>query len=287
MLNGRIRTAFFAVLLTFGISSVGLSIANKVNFDSEYYSHIPALYLTFCAILVYERSKIFPESRFSPYPGALIIGSSAVIFAFIKSGIIALSPNDLCSALAFSLLIYTAGAFLFCFGPAAFRKAAFPLSLLILSIPIPDFLLAPISVVMRAESAAAASIILGFFNIFPVRDGFFLRLPEITVEVAEQCSGMRSSIAILIISVLYGRYCLKTYIARAALIALAVPALPVKNGVRIAALMALSAYWKKEVLSGPLHTSGGLVFFGIALLWLIVVLYALIKIEKAALGRTH
>ena len=123
------------------------------------------------------------------------------------------------------------------------------------------------------------------FGIYPIRDGFFLTLPEVTLEVAEQCSGIRSSIALLIISVLYGRYYLKTFTGRVLLVCMALVALPLKNGLRISALTILSIHWDKKVLSGPMHTSGGMIFFAVALVWVMAVLFFLARMERIALKR--
>lgn len=281
----KARTALFILLLTSGLGLYWLSVNDIFSSHTDYYSHVPVLYLVFCVILFRERKRIFASSGYSLLFGSPAVLLSAAAFAYTTINKAGFSPNDYCSVLSCAMMLFTAGIFLLCFGPAAFKKAAFPLFLLILAIPLPDFLLSRLTVLLRHYSTSATCWILGFFHIFPIREGFILTLPEITLEVAEQCSGIRSSIALLIISVLYGRYYLKTMVGRVLLVGVALVALPIKNGLRISSLTILSIYWDRSVLSGSLHTSGGMLFFGVSLVWVMLMLFLLAKLERIAQKR--
>jgi len=285
MRNYAARTTLFLALLTLGLALFGISVIDLVKHDTDYYSHIPVLYLVFGVILFWERKKIFINTCYSPVFGSLAVIAGIAVFVFSRMNQAAFSPNNYFSALSLSMLIFTAGIFFLCFGPAAFKKAAFPIFLLVLAIPLPDFMLTRFTYILRIYSTSSTVWILEMFGIYPIRDGFFLTLPEVTLEVAEQCSGIRSSIALLIISVLYGRYYLKTLTGRVLLVGMALVALPLKNGLRISALTILSIHWDKKVLSGPMHTSGGMLFFGVALVWVMAVLFFLAGMERIALKK--
>ncbi|MEN6439688.1 MAG: archaeosortase/exosortase family protein, partial [Syntrophobacter sp.] len=131
----------------------------------------------------------------------------------------------------------------------------------------------------------AACWVLDVLRLYPIKEGFSIILPDVSVEVARQCSGIRSSIALLIISVLYGRYFLRTNPGRVLLVVLTLFVAPYKNGLRIATLVLLSIYWDKMVLAGPLHSAGGIPFFVIGLVWLSLILFVLARVEKWVLGR--
>jgi exosortase len=100
---------------------------------------------------------------------------------------------------------WSGGSFLSSFGSVGVRKATFPLLFLAFIVPLPTFLLDPFVRLLQVGSAELAH---GIFNLTGVsfhRDGMFFSLPGLTVEVAEQCSGIRSSLALFITSVVAGK----------------------------------------------------------------------------------
>jgi exosortase len=112
------------------------------------------------------------------------------------------------------------------------------------------------------------------------RDGFLFTLPGLTIEVAEQCSGIHSGISLFLVAILAEHIFLKSGWRKLALVAAAVPITIAKNGLRIVTLGLLGAYVDRQVLSGPLHKAGGIPFFGVALVMLAVALWALRRGES-------
>src|SRR5262249_6450316 len=104
------------------------------------------------------------------------------------------------------------------------------------------------------------------FNLLGVpvyREGFFFALPGLAIEVAEECSGIRSSLALLITGCLAANMLLRTPWTRTALLAAIVPIAIVKNAVRIVVLSLLSIYVDMGFITGKLHQVGGIpLFFG-------------------------
>jgi exosortase len=111
-----------------------------------------------------------------------------------------------------------------------------------------------------------------------LRDGFYLTVPGITIEVAPECSGIRSSVAMLITCLLAAHFYLRTRWGMLLFILLVIPVAMIKNGIRIATLTLLSLYVDPSFLKGSLHRDGGFVFFFLGLAILAV---ALIWIRKA------
>ena len=70
----------------------------------------------------------------------------------------------------------------------------------------------------------------------------FFALPALAIEVAEECSGIRSSLALLITGLLAGHMLLRTPWTRTALMAAIVPIAIMKNAVRIVVLTLRSTY---------------------------------------------
>ncbi len=122
-------------------------------------------------------------------------------------------------------------------------------------------------------SKEAATLRLCFMRAFGVpffRDGLVFQLPGFTIEVAPECSGIRSSIGLLISTVLLSQFLLRSNWRKLALCMLVLPLAMFKNGLRIATLSILSVYVSRDFLYGWLHHSGGVVFFliGIAFIYL-------------------
>jgi exosortase/archaeosortase family protein len=93
-----------------------------------------------------------------------------------------------------------------------------------------------------------------------LKQGFILRLPTLDIEVAKQCSGIRSSLALLITVLIVGNFVLRSAWRKALLVLSILPILIFKNGVRIVAVSLLSIYVNRRFLHEWLHTSGGIVF---------------------------
>jgi len=267
-------------ILLFGWTAIGIFQAN-----TDLYSHIPAIYLIIGYVLFTERKRIFNELAYSPSCGLCLVFLSAMVYVYGLTHQASFSTNDYGSIISLSSAIYLAGIFLLCFGTKALQQAQFAVFLLVFTIPIPDYLLEHVIVFLQTQSYNAACWVLDTLRMYPIKEGFSIILPDVSVEVAKQCSGIRSSIALLIISVLYGRYFLKTIPSRVLLVILTLFIAPYKNGMRIATLVLLSIYWDKKVLAGALHSAGGIPFFVVGLVWLSLVLFVLARAEKWVLGR--
>src|SRR5208337_1134384 len=102
-----------------------------------------------------------------------------------------------------------------------------------------------------------------------LREGNIIRLPTITLEVAEACSGMRSLMALITISLVYAYLFEKRTWRRVALVLSAIPIAVVTNGFRIMGSGLLGQYWSPEKAEGFFHEFSGLLIFCMSciLLW--------------------
>ena len=106
------------------------------------------------------------------------------------------------------------------------------------------------------------------------------RLAGFNIEVAKECSGIRSSVALLIIALVVGHLLLRTFWRQVVLVMVGLLIMVVKNGVRIATLTILGQYVDPGFLYGRLHHDGGMVFFFLGLILLLPVLWFLKRGEK-------
>jgi exosortase len=117
------------------------------------------------------------------------------------------------------------------------------------------------------------------------KQGFILRLPNLDIEVAKQCSGIRSSLALLITVLIVGNFVLRSAWRKTLLVLSILPILVFKNGVRIVAVSLLSIYVNRRFLHGWLHTSGGILFYLLGLAILIPIVNALRRSESTAMTK--
>lgn len=112
------------------------------------------------------------------------------------------------------------------------------------------------------------------------REGSTFHLTKFSVEVAEECSGIRSSIALFITSILAGQLFLNSTSRKIILILSVFPITIVKNGLRIVTLSLLGNYVDIRILSSALHKQGGIPFFILALAFSGTIFWFLRKSEK-------
>jgi exosortase len=95
--------------------------------------------------------------------------------------------------------------------------------------------------------------------------GLLVHIPGLTVEVARECSSIRSSSMLLVTTLVLVQLLLRSPWRKALVIAVAIPLSVVKNGLRIFVIAMLSTRVDPSFLTGRLHREGGVIFFLIAL----------------------
>lgn len=277
------RNLYFlgSLILVFAVFYGPLAQLASLSFDSELYSHfllIPVVSLFFLWI---NRKTVFEEVSYGFKAGVPIVLAGILIFGIGKSNYFTLNQNDYLSLMMFALLACVIGAFLLFFGRRAFREALFPLLFLIFIIPIPSVILDPLIRILQVGSAHFTYLIFKIIGIPVFRDGLIFELPGIAIEVAKECSGIRSSLALIITGVIAGYLFLQTGWKRIVLVLSIFPIMIIKNAVRITTLSLLAVYVDKRWLTDSfLHRGGGIFFFLLALTLLAPVLLFLKKTEK-------
>jgi exosortase/archaeosortase family protein len=102
----------------------------------------------------------------------------------------------------------------------------------------------------------------------------------LSVEVAKQCGGIRSSLVLFIVSLLMGHMFLSSWRRKFILSLWVLPITIVKNAIRIVTLTLLGVYVDPRILESTLHRRGGIPFFIVALSLLGVVLWFLRRSEN-------
>lgn len=251
----------------------------------EYYSHIVLIPLVSGYFMYLKRKELFFNSGNSyglSGPAIVLPMGGIILYFYAMTMDLGLNEGDYSSLITFSALLFWIGGFILFYGMKAFRVAIFPLLFLAFMIPIPSILMEKIIYFLLIESAEITHLLFGLLHIPVTREGFTFQLPGLSIEIAKQCSGIRSSLALFITSILAAQYFLQTGRKRIILILSVAPLAILKNGIRIVTLSLLGIYVDEKFISqGFLHKSGGFVFFIPSLILLGVILLLLRKSERA------
>ena len=247
-------------------------------------SHILLIPLIVLYLVWLARKRIFAVTSFSIVPGMIAILSGGILFLIAGWESSHLSGNQALSLSALSLVVIWTGGFLLCYGGRALRAGASQLLFLLLMVPFPDPFLDWIIQLLQQGSTEVAYSLFRALGVPVLRQGFLLSVPGITIEVAKECSSIRSSMALLIICLLAAHLYLRTWWKGLLFVLLALPLSVIKNGIRITTLTLLSVYVNPDFLRGNLHHQGGFLFFFLALLMLLPVLVAFEKSDRPKAG---
>jgi len=218
------------------------------------------------------------NSRDAKFP-ATGWAAPALLFAGILAAVIArwylAAPDLRTSAGMLALVLLWIAAFVLCFGAGAARAAAFPLCFLLWMIPIPSFALVRITRWLQEGSAVAASLLFSLFGVPNEREDILLYIPGLNIEVARECSSIRSSLMLVVTTMVLAYVLLRSPWRRALLVLVAIPLSVAKNGLRIFVIGTLGTKVDPGYLTGRFHHNGGFVFFLIALSVIFLLLWFL------------
>jgi exosortase len=269
------RNIYFALFVVASLFAFWGPIKKLIEFAAshDYASHI-LLVGPLSIFLVYlKRQKIFAVQFDSTRKKNIIAGSSLFLIALISSLISKYQPlsTEKLSLQILSLVVLWISAFAFCYESESFTEARFPLLFLLLLVPVPEFVIDKTIFALQAGSSDVAYGLLSILNVPVLKEGFILQLPMVNLEVAKECSGIRSSIALLVTVLVAAELGLQSSWRKVLLVLAIIPVLVLKNGMRIVTIYLLAAYLNPAFLHGWLHTSGGIVFYLLGLAALIPV----------------
>lgn len=170
-----------------------------------------------------------------------------------------------------SLLIVLAGLIVLFYGWTIFRALLFPWAFLFLMVPMPAIVFNQITFPLQLLASRVSAAILPVFGVPILREGNVINLPSMALEVAEACSGIRSLMSLVTLSIIYGYLLEKRLWVRYLLAIASVPIAVAANSVRIIGTGLLVQYWDPEKAEGYFHASWGWLIFVISL----VLLYGL------------
>jgi exosortase len=249
------------------ISSFALALRD------EQYTHI-LLILPVSVSLIYldwKSSKFTGGSRSSL--GLIVLAAAVGATVVAKLQILPLSSDERLSVNMLALVVWWIGSFIVAFGTRAFQRALFPLCFLLWIVPIPEFVLNPIVRLLQEGSVASARLLFAAVGVPTAREGMQIAIPGLTIEVARECSSIRSSLMLVVTTMVLAQMLLRSAWRKALVIAVAIPLSVVKNGLRIFVLAMLTTRVDRSFITGRLHHQGGIIYFLIALATIILLIW--------------
>jgi exosortase C (VPDSG-CTERM-specific) len=286
--NWRFWAATIALLLCFG-TALGRLVSFAWN--SELYSYILLIPFVSC-FLVWIRGRSLhrpsaPARGWSATFAAAGLAALGLYWLLENSGSILPADDRLTfTTLSFLLLFY--GICCFFFGRQALRQRTFALGLLVFIVPIPAGAMRMVEAFLQQGSALVAA---GFFWVTGTTfssQKLMFHLPGISFQVAPECSGIHSTLVLLITSLIAGYFFLRSPARRTVLALMVIPLALLRNGLRIFTIGQLCIHVGPEMIDSPFHHHwAGPLFFGLSLVPFVLLLYVLQERGRTGRGESN
>lgn len=182
-----------------------------------------------------------------------------------------------------SLPVTLLGLTIFLAGQKMTREVWAAIAYLAFMIPLPWATVKLMTYRSRLLDANLSALILGWLGVPISQEGVLLHLPNITLEVADECSSIPAIAALLAVGVAYASLARRPLAVRVALILATLPLAVTSNIIRIITVTAGVYYLGPWVLKTPYHLFNGSVNFLFTLVLLLLLDAAL---ARSARGRS-
>jgi exosortase C (VPDSG-CTERM-specific) len=152
-------------------------------------------------------------------------------------------------------------------------------------VPLPVFLMTGIETFLQHGSAGVAYALFRIAGTTVFYQNLSFDLPGISLRVAPECSGIHSSMALLITSVLGGYFFLRSPVRRWILALAVIPLALLRNGFRVFVIGELCVHISPDMIDSYIHHHGGPIFFVLSLVPFFLLLLLLLKADHRA-GKT-
>src|SRR5215471_4436804 len=230
--------------------------------DDSNYTH-GFLVPIFSGVLIWQRRKQL---------AALPVEGSWIGLPVLLLGIGALLLGDVGSEnflMRSSLIILLVGLVLFHLGRQFLRVLAFPLLFLFFMVPLPATLFYAVAFPLQNLAARNAAWMLDMLGVPVLLDGNIIHLTKQSLGVAEACSGIRSLISLLSVSVGWAVLTLPGIWAMAIFVAAVIPITIVANAGRVVITGLIGQWFGLEYAQGFFHTFSSWLVFVFAFLCLL------------------
>lgn len=248
-----------------------------VNNNSEY-THLAVIPIV-SGFFLWSGRKRFMAERANLVIGAILV-PVGLISMILLNAVTFEDPILRLSLKGIGMIIVVYGLFILCWGFNGLRKSAFPLVFLLLAIPFPSGMLNTIIVFLQNGSAVMVEGLYTILGQTFIREGVEFHLNTLSITIAPECSGIRSTMALIITGAVAVEMFLKNGWNKTLMLLLIIPMSLLKNAIRIVTITMFAQYVDMSFLTDSfLHKSGGIFFYLIVLTIYFPLLILLSRLE--------
>ena len=244
----------FTSILALAVGSGSLVAWFRLSLSNDSYSHLVLIPFVSFVLIYRNRREIFSRDERAA-DGMLLMITGISFYSVARWGLADSGQVGTLTLAIFGIVTFLAGTFRFFYGRHAWEAARFPILFLCFMVPAPTILLGPVIHGLQFGSAVVADGLFSLLRVPHVWKGFQFDLPGLSIEIAEECSGIRSSIALLVVTVLMAHLALSSRKRKLLLIASVLPLVLFKN-VRMTSLVYLPHRISAPSLLRPQQVGG-------------------------------
>ena len=278
------RPLAFVLMLLLSIALWWHSLIDTIRLalENDAYTHILLILPLACTLIYQDRAALARTSQPNPSLGGLLLALALPAAALAKWGHTRMFDDIRLWVSMLGLVIGWSGILIICFGTRTFRTLLFPICFLLFLAPLPESSVARVVDFLQQQSANVARVLFQVARVPVTQDGVMLSIPDMDIAVAKECSSIRSSVVLVIMTMFMAHVVLRSWWRKMLLIALSIPLSVIKNALRIFAIVELGTRVNPWFIDGPLHHHGGIIFLGVALALIALLTWLLLRSEPVA-----
>jgi exosortase len=269
----------FLLALSFVVWGRPLVTTFALALKNDEYTHILLILPVSVALIFLEWKSLSVSSTAGLRTGSGLLSLAVLAGCLSRWGLASLPPDCHLSLSMAALVMWWLGSFIICFGTRVASQLLFPLVFLFWLVPLPGVALDRLVTLLQHQSADATHFLFAATGVPAIQNGMFISIPGVTVEVARECSSIRSSLMLLVTSMVLAHLFLRALWRKTLVVLAAIPLSVAKNAIRIFTLSMLGVHVDPGFLHGTLHERGGIVFFILALVIVLLLLWVLGRSE--------
>ncbi len=253
----------------------------QLALGSDFYSHTLLIPLVSIYLAWDNRRRVIPSAPQRLWAAAPLLLGAVSLVAFFRAPAADYAVDE--TKLAYGMVAFVSfviAANCLTLGRQALRTNLFPLLFLYWMCPFTADLRNGIEAFLQYTSADVSYWLIETSGIPIFRSGLVFEMPTIALEVAPECSGIRSSLVLFITSLVASYLFLKSPWKRTALVLFVIPLGILRNGIRILVLAQLCYRIGPEMIHSWFHRSGGPPLFALSLIPLFALLYLFYRSER-------
>jgi len=205
--------------------------------------------------------------------GAVILIFSMLLYILSYVGSVAVIARIMIVSSLIGLVLYN-------FGTAIFSIIKFPILYLFFMVPVPSTIYSLAALPLQIFATKVSTFIIKALSIPVYREGTMLYFAQTHLEVAEQCSGLRSMTSFIMLSFLFAYMMDRIWWKRIIIVLSSIPLAIFANIIRVTGTGILANYYGGKVARGFLHEFSGLAVFAFGFILLFIEFSILSKASR-------